>query len=72
MTTIGPDIRRWRYQFYLTQEQAAGWLGVSRRSLTGYETGKRVPSDREIHRLNAIMDAFYAGREIGEDVGRPR
>lgn len=72
MTKIATDLRLWREQFYLTQSRAAEIMSVSLRSYSGYETGKRVPLYRDIQRMNAIMDAYYHGREIGLDVGHPR
>jgi hypothetical protein len=71
MTNLARDLRAWRYQFYLPQWKAAQVCSVSLRTYQRYESGAHVPPYRDIQRLNALMDAYYHGRQIGMDVGRP-
>jgi len=72
MSNLARDLRAWRYQFYLTQTKAAKVCQVSLRTYQRYESGQSPPPYRDIQRLNGLIDAYYHGREIGMDVGRPK
>jgi transcriptional regulator with XRE-family HTH domain len=44
----GEDFKLWRYTMNLNQKQAADALGISRDTVTNYETGRRRDTGREV------------------------
>lgn len=62
---IGSNIRALRKKNYLTQEQLAETLNMTRQTLSNYELGKRIP---DIYELIRIADLFHAS--LDEMVGR--
>ena len=58
---IGSNIRALRKKNYLTQEQLAETLNMTRQTLSNYELGKRIPDIR-------IADLFHVS--LDEMVGR--
>ena len=65
MTALGPRIRELRKSHGLKAEQVADILGVKRRTLTNYETGRREPN---VNQLIALAD--YFGVTLDYLVGR--
>ena len=62
---IGSNIRALRKKNYLTQEQLAETLNMTRQTLSNYELGKRIP---DIYELIRIADLFHVS--LDEMVGR--
>lgn len=62
---IGCKIRALRKMNYLTQEQMAKKLNMTRQTLSNYELGKRIP---DIFELIRIADLFQIS--LDEIVGR--
>ena len=55
MASIGSNIRKYRKERYLTQEKLAELVGISVKTMSFYETGKRnVPSDCLISLAEAL------------------
>ena len=65
MTALGPRIRELRKSYGVKAEQLADILGVKRRALTNYETGRREPN---VNQLIALAD--YFGVTLDYLVGR--
>ena len=62
---IGSNIRALGKKNYLTQEQLAETLNMTRQTLSNYELGKRIP---DIYELIRIADLFHVS--LDEMVGR--
>lgn len=62
---IGSNIRALRKKNYLTHEQLAETLNMTRQTLSNYELGKRIP---DIYELIRIADLFHVS--LDEMVGR--
>ena len=62
------DFRQWRSAMGMTQQQAAGMLGLSKSTIELYESGKRRDNDQpvEIPRVVALACAALR-REVGDD-----
>lgn len=65
--TIGRNLRRLRKTNRLTQEQLAKKLNITRKTLSNYETGKRLP---DIYGLITVADIF--GVSVDEIIGRDK
>ena len=50
-TAIGKNIKSYRESFGLSQQEIANLIGVSRGTITYYETGSRMPSMQNIEKL---------------------
>lgn len=61
MSRIARNLRDWRLDLDLTQDEAARYIGVSLRTYSGYETGTRIPPYRVWQRLMSVI------RTTGED-----
>lgn len=64
---IGYRLRELRNEKELTQQALANIVGVSKVSISGYETGTRIPSVDVLNRLLDYFDIsadFLMGREI--------
>ena len=53
--TIGNNIKKFRKESGITQEQIASKLCISGQALSNYETGKRIP---DIYELIVLADLF--------------
>jgi DNA-binding XRE family transcriptional regulator len=79
LVAIGRRIARARAAARLTQQELAEKLGVTRRSVQGYEAGKVAPH-RHLDRLASVLNrpkAWFllerdAGRIVREEVGGPQ
>jgi len=62
------EFRQWRSAMGMTQQQAAGMLGLSKSTIELYESGKRRDNDQpvEIPRVVALACAALR-REVGDD-----
>lgn len=54
--TVAESLKKIRKQYKMTQEDIAGFLGISRSGYTYYETGKSLPSIDILKKLSAIYD----------------
>lgn len=53
------NIKHYRMKFKLTQEQLAGMLGVSRKTISKWENGADMPSDVNKQKLEQL---FFTGK----------
>lgn len=53
--TVGTNIKSFRVNMHLTQEQLAQKLCMKRQALSNYETGTRIP---DIYLLSKMADVF--------------
>jgi SOS-response transcriptional repressor LexA len=67
-STIGQRIRRARKAAELTQAQVADGLGVSRVSVTQWESGTTTPEREHVRRLAALLNTTPENLEFGLDV----
>lgn len=65
---FGEKLRAARLEAHLTQEELAGILGITSRSLVNYETGKRIPPAEVIAKISKTfqkgVDYLYSSEDI--------
>ena len=56
MSKVGHNIKKYREQKGITQEELAEQLSVTRQTVSSWETGRTEPDIETLHRIGACLD----------------
>jgi Predicted transcriptional regulators len=66
MSTVGNNIKKFRTEKNITQEELAEKLSVSRQAVSNWECGKTEPDIDTLHKIAAILDVSIEELIYGE------